>query len=114
MAIESKKKLIYSSLSLLIVAIVYFLIYKKCIKPKKTGCVKTIIKHKDGKVLEKNSIEETINSPEIGVFLFTIFIILMFVFVKKFIFSSGSTEPVALFSSDKPSSLNIDVNSCLP
>lgn len=114
MAFESKKKLIYSSLSLLLVALVYFLIYKKCIKPNKTGCVMTTIKHKDGKVIEKNSIEETINSPEIGVFIFTIFIIIMFVLVRKFIFSSSSEGSVALFSSDKPSSLSVDVNSCLP
>jgi hypothetical protein len=105
----AKTKLIYSTLSLLIIAIVYFIIYKNFIKPKKTGCVKTIIKHKDGKILEKNSFEETINSPETGVFIFCIFIILVFVLIKKFIFANQVS-----FSTTNNDPINIDITSSLP
>ncbi len=72
---ETKNKLIAISIGFLIFMISYFVIRSKYIKSKPTGYKKTIIIHKEGKVKEKITFEETYSNYQLGFFiLFLIFL----------------------------------------
>jgi Na+/melibiose symporter-like transporter len=105
---ETKNKLIAISIGFLIFMISYFVIRSKYIKSKPTGYKKTIIIHKEGKVKEKITFEETYSNYQLGffilflIFLFTVTAIYLTCFKCKNDYSMPDLSSSSIESSIKP------------
>jgi hypothetical protein len=76
---HTKKKIITIAIAFLIFAVSYFIVKSKYIKSKPTGYKKTVLLHKDGKVIKKTTYEETYCNFQFGFFILTLtFLILLF------------------------------------
>ena len=105
---DIKKKLITIAIGFLIFTITYFIVKSKYIKSKPTGYKRTVILHKDGKVKDKITYDETYSNFQMGFFILTLTFLLLFIGSYLFCFKGESSYSVPDVSS------SMDINTIQP